>query len=163
MIQQAFLQTTDLSVLLLAKSAGGIGLSLEAGSMCLYEPHFNYAKDAQTIGRVQRLGQTHTIAVHHLCMTDGMDMKLRAMQLKKVHESRRYNPDYKSIIDNVFPGEPYRELSDDDVDDDEDDDDDDEDEWRPWTLNMLYSDPTYVSGDDDDYTGEQRRRIPRKK
>jgi hypothetical protein len=111
--------------------------------------------------KMHRLGQTHTIAVRHLCM---MNMKLRAMQLKKVHESRRYNPDYKSIIDNVFPGEPYRELSDDDdEDDDEDGDEDDQEEWRPRTLNMLYSDPTYVSGDDDDYTGEQRRRIPRKK
>ena len=156
-IQTSFVQATDLCVLLLSKSAGGIGLSLEAGTMILYEPHFNYAKDAQTIGRVQRLGQTHAVDIHFLCMDDGIDMKLRKMQLQKVHESRRYNTDYKNIMDHVFTGEDYKELSDDDSDDDT--------PWRERTLDMIHYDLEYESGEDADYvppSNETRRRITKK-
>ena len=150
-IQQSFGAATDASVLLLSKSAGGIGLSLEAGSIVLYEPHFNYAKDAQTIGRVQRLGQTHTVQVHFLCMTDGMDQKLRSTQLKKVHESRTYNPDYKHIMDNIFPGEEYQE--------DEDEGDEYEDvPWRKRTLEMIRYEVGGHSSEDEDYAERVHRR-----
>jgi SNF2 family DNA or RNA helicase len=159
-IQESFVQATDLCVLLLSKSAGGIGLSLEAGNMILYEPHFNYAKDAQTIGRVQRLGQTHAVDVHFLCMEDGIDKKLRKIQLQKVHESRRFNPEYKIIIGNVFPGEDYHELS--------DDDSEDESPWRERTMEMMNYDLEYASDEDDDYVLPSnepkivRRRITKK-
>jgi len=73
------------------KSAGGIGLPLESGSMVLYEPNYNYVKDTQTIGRVQRLGQTHAVSVHFLGMTDRIDQRLQKTPLQKVYESRKYN------------------------------------------------------------------------
>jgi len=82
--------------------------------MVLYEPNYNYVKDTQTIGRVQRLGQTHAVSVHFLGMTDRIDQRLQKTPLQKVYESRKYNTVYTNIIDNVFPGEEYVDMSDDD-------------------------------------------------
>jgi hypothetical protein len=98
-------------------------------------------------------------------MDDGIDQKLRKKQLQKIHESRTYNPSYKSIIDHVFPGEVYQELSDEDEDEAMQNEDEQPEDLPRWRMDMLQYDPNYQSGDDGDYVPPSkivRRRITKK-
>lgn len=69
-IVQAFNNPANpIRVLLLSAKAGGVGLTLTgANHICLMEPDWNPAVDAQAAGRVWRQGQTKPVFVYRLLM-----------------------------------------------------------------------------------------------
>ena len=70
----------------LSTDAGGVGLNLQAASAVInFEPPWNPARLEQRIGRVHRLGQSHSVHVVHL-LTEG-SIEERVWETLKVKKS----------------------------------------------------------------------------
>ncbi len=71
-------------VFLVSLKAGGFGLTLtEADYVCLLDPWWNPAAEAQAIDRTHRIGQDKPVNVYRLVATDTIEEKVLALQARK--------------------------------------------------------------------------------
>jgi SNF2 family DNA or RNA helicase len=77
-----FTEDNSIRVLLLVKSAGALGLNLQAAaSVCvIMDPHFNGAQDDQAAARVDRIGQTREITIRRLVLANSVDSDMLTLQ-----------------------------------------------------------------------------------
>jgi hypothetical protein len=72
-------------VFLISLTAGGLGLNLQdaASLVFLMEPWYNFAVEAQAVGRVHRLGQTRTVHVTRYIAAGTVEQDILAIQDRK--------------------------------------------------------------------------------
>jgi SNF2 family DNA or RNA helicase len=77
-----FTEDDSIRVLLLVKSAGALGLNLQAAaSVCvIMDPHFNGAQDDQAAARVDRIGQTRETTIRRLVLANSVDSDMLTLQ-----------------------------------------------------------------------------------
>jgi superfamily II DNA or RNA helicase len=88
-------------VLLLSKKCGGVGLNLFGHRMVFMEPYVNQSVDNQVVGRITRLGQTHTVDVTYL-LHSKTDMDVRFRQLQKMADSALFSEDEAGRLGEIF-------------------------------------------------------------
>lgn len=77
----------------------GMGLTLTAGSVCVYYSlDFSYANYQQSMARVRRIGQTKRVVYIHLVCKDTIDEKVMSALKQKADVSKLLVDDYKKII-----------------------------------------------------------------
>ncbi|KAK5018511.1 hypothetical protein LTR60_001472, partial [Cryomyces antarcticus] len=80
----AFREDSNVTVILVSISAGGLGLNLTTGSkVYVMEPQYNPAAEAQAVDRVHRLGQTREVEITRYIMADSFEEKMLILQKKK--------------------------------------------------------------------------------
>ncbi|KAJ2470802.1 hypothetical protein GGI02_002693, partial [Coemansia sp. RSA 2322] len=76
----------DISVLLVSKKAGGVGINLTAANHIIIESlWWNPAIDSQAIDRIYRIGQNKPVHVHILIARETVDERMFDIQEKKRH------------------------------------------------------------------------------
>lgn len=79
------------SVLLAQIQAGGTGLNIQAASVViLCEPQIKPTLETQAIARSRRMGQTRTVQVHRLLVTDSVDQRMLELLARKSAEFDDY-------------------------------------------------------------------------
>lgn len=80
----AFRDNSEVCVILISITAGGLGLNLTSGSQVyVMEPQFNPAAEAQAVDRVHRLGQKREVFICRYIMQDSFEEKMLELQRKK--------------------------------------------------------------------------------
>jgi len=71
-------------VFLISLKAGGVGLTLtEADYVCVLDPWWNPATEAQAVDRAHRIGQDKTVMVYRLVASGTIEEKVVALQQRK--------------------------------------------------------------------------------
>ena len=95
----AFQTDPDTKVFVGQLQTTGMGLTLTAGSVCVYYSlDFSYANYQQSMARVRRIGQTKRVVYIHLVCKDTIDEKVMGALKQKADVSKLLVDDYKKII-----------------------------------------------------------------
>ena len=95
----AFQNDPDVRVFIGQLQTTGMGLTLTAGTVCVYYSlDFSYANYEQSRARVRRIGQTKRGVYIHLVAKNTVDEKVMAALRQKADVSRIMVDDYKRII-----------------------------------------------------------------
>ena len=95
----AFQTDPDTKVFVGQLQTTGMGLTLTAGSVCVYYSlDFSYANYQQSMARVRRIGQTKRGVYIHLVCKDTIDEKVMGALKQKADVSKLLVDDYKKII-----------------------------------------------------------------
>ena len=95
----AFQTDLDTKVFVGQLQTTGMGLTLTAGSVCVYYSlDFSYANYQQSMARVRRIGQTKRGVYIHLVCKDTIDEKVMGALKQKADVSKLLVDDYKKII-----------------------------------------------------------------
>jgi SNF2 family DNA or RNA helicase len=89
-IQNAFNTTTRPRILLLSKSAGGVGLNLFGAYMMILNPSHTFVEEEQVMSRIQRMGQTHHVTIQTILIKNGFEESLRQSQLRQIDGMSKY-------------------------------------------------------------------------
>ena len=96
---EAFQTDPDVKVFVGQLQTTGMGLTLTAGSVCVYYSlDFSYANYQQSMARVRRIGQTKRGVYIHLVCKDTIDEKVMGALRQKADVSKLLVDDYKKII-----------------------------------------------------------------
>ena len=94
-----FQQDDSVKVFIGQLQTTGMGLTLTAGSVCVYYSlDFSYANYQQSMARVRRIGQTKRGVYIHLVAKDTIDEKVMAALKQKGDVSKLLVDDYKKLI-----------------------------------------------------------------
>lgn len=75
-----FVEAPAGSILVSQIEAGGVGLNIQAASVVIFcEPQFKPSTENQAIARSYRMGQSRSVMVHRLLMTNSVDEKIMEM------------------------------------------------------------------------------------
>lgn len=96
---EAFQTDPDTRVFLGQLQTTGMGLTLTAGSVCVYYSlDFSYANYQQSMARVRRIGQTKRGVYIHLVAKGTIDEKVMSALKQKADVSKLLVDDYKKLI-----------------------------------------------------------------
>lgn len=96
---EAFQTDPDTRVFLGQLQTTGMGLTLTAGSVCVYYSlDFSYANYQQSMARVRRIGQTKRGVYIHLVAKGTIDEKVMSALRQKADVSKLLVDDYKKLI-----------------------------------------------------------------
>lgn len=96
---EAFQNDPDTRVFLGQLQTTGMGLTLTAGSVCVYYSlDFSYANYQQSMARVRRIGQTKRGVYIHLVAKGTIDEKVMSALKQKADVSKLLVDDYKKLI-----------------------------------------------------------------
>ncbi len=96
---EAFQTDPDTKVFVGQLQTTGMGLTLTAGSVCVYYSlDFSYANYQQSMARVRRIGQTKRGVYIHLVAKDTIDEKVMAALRQKADVSKLLVDDYRKIL-----------------------------------------------------------------
>ena len=96
---EAFQTDPEVKVFVGQLQTTGLGLTLTAGSVCVYYSlDFSYANYEQSMARVRRIGQTKRGVYIHLVCRDTIDEKVIGALKRKSDVSKLLVDDYKKLI-----------------------------------------------------------------
>lgn len=76
-------------VMILTTSVGGLGLALTGADVVIFAEHdWNPMKDLQAMDRAHRIGQTRTVNVYRLILSDTIEEKIMSLQKFKENLAR---------------------------------------------------------------------------
>ncbi|EJW04463.1 hypothetical protein EDEG_01333 [Edhazardia aedis USNM 41457] len=97
-----FNTSTDISILFLTTTAGGVGLNLtSASTVIMFEHDYNPFNDLQAMDRAHRIGQKNTVNIFRLICKDTVEERKMNLQAFKTHVAKSLISQQNSNIESM--------------------------------------------------------------